>query len=209
MGDVVPFRKKRRWTRPEDYGHNPEPPTPTPPRQRPPKEPRKFRKFGFRAWQFWLVAFIGVGLWVGSDPLLMEPPALLADEPEKIDGDFTRCDQGRGAFCVIDGDTFKIGERSIRLIGIDAPETHPARCEAEAKAGEAATAQLQRLLNEGPFVIVGRIDEPTDKYGRELRAAKRTAPDGSSTLIARQMIDSGTVRPYRGGLRSSWCPQRD
>ncbi len=200
MGDVVPFRSKRRWTRPEDYGAGP-PPSGSG-NGRDPKPPR--RKW-FRPWQFWLLASIGVSLWVAEDPALMEPPSLFASDPEKVSGQFTRCGRKSSEHCVIDGDTFRLGERTVRIIGIDAPETHPARCPAEAQAGEKATAELQRLLNQGPFVMIGRIDEPTDKYGRELRALKRTMPDGRTALIASQMLESGTVRPYRGQLRTSWC----
>lgn len=200
MGDVVPFRKSRRWTRPEDYGHQSDPPP------RKPEPPRRGKgKRWLRPWMFWLVVFLGTSFWVGSDPVLFEPPALLATEPEHVTGEFTRCGRGRGENCVIDGDTFRLGDRTIRLIGIDAPETHPARCEAEAKAGEAATAELQRLLNAGPFVMVSRIDEPTDRYGRELRAVRRALPDGTTQVIAEEMIASGTVRAYRGAFRAGWC----
>lgn len=204
MGDVIPFRGERRWTRPEDYGFPPEPPDDGP--RRPQKKPKRGKSRRPRAWLFWLVSFVGIGLWVGSDPaLIMEPPSWLASEPETVDGTFTRCGPGRGENCVIDGDTFKIGERKIRIIGIDAPETHPARCDAEAQMGEKATAELQRLLNQGPFTIVGRIDDPVDKYGRELRAVKRVKSDGTTQLIARELIDSGMVRAYRGNFRRSWC----
>ena len=159
----------------------------------------------FSGWRPWILLTLLVSLFVLYDPMLIEPPAFLSTEPEKIKGNFTRCGPGRGTNCVVDGDTFKLGDRSIRLVSIDAPETHPARCEAEAKKGEAATAQLQSLLNQGPFVMTGRIDDPTDKYGRELRSATRTHPDGTTQSIARDMLESGTVRSYVGGLRRGWC----
>ena len=71
-------------------------------------------------------------LWPTLDPALVEPPALLSSDPESVHGTFNRCGLGRGVNCVIDGDTFKLGTRKVRIIGIDAPETHPANCEAEA-----------------------------------------------------------------------------
>lgn len=204
MGEIIPFRRKRRWTRPEDYGHDPgkgsgggmKPP-------RPPKPPRhsKWRT----GWRPWVLLTLLLALFVLYDPILVEPPAFLATDPEKVEGSFTRCGPGRGTFCVVDGDTFKLGERSIRLVGIDAPEMHPARCDAEAKKGEAATAELQRLLNQGPFVMTGRIDEPQDKYGRDLRSVSRTRPDGTTQSIAKDMVSSGHVRSYIGGLRTAWC----
>lgn len=200
MGDIIPFRRKRRWTRPEDYGHRPSGGGSGGP---PGRRPRGSRLLvGLRPWAL-LVALIA--LWVFYDPMLYEPPAFLAGKPEHIVGQFTRCGRGRGTFCVVDGDTFKLGERKIRLIGVDAPETHPARCPAEARMGEAATAELQRLLNEGPFTIIGRIDRPVDRHGRELRAVTRARPDGSTQSIAEALRARELVRRYRGGMRKSWC----
>lgn len=201
MGDIIRFRRKRRWTRPEDYGHRRSGGAPKPPPDgRPPRAARLLT--GLRPWAL-LVAL--VTLWVLYDPLLYEPPTFLSAEPERIAGRFTRCGTGRGAYCVVDGDTIKLRKRKIRLIGIDAPETHPPRCAAEAAAGEAATAELQRLLNQGPVIVASRIDRPTDRHGRELRALLRLRADGSTQSIAAAMIESGTVRPYLGGLRHSWC----
>jgi micrococcal nuclease len=144
-------------------------------------------------------------LWAAFDPALVEPPAILTGEPERVSGQFTRCGPGRGTFCVVDGDTIKFGERKIRIIGIDAPEMHPSRCSEEARLGEAATAQLQRLLNRGDFVMIGRIGGTRDYYGRDLRALRRTRPDGSFQSIAEDMLTSGLVRRYLGGLRGGWC----
>lgn len=198
MADIIRFpnRGKKSWTRPEDYGH----PSGKPPR--PPRGPRRPLLSGFRPWVLLVVLLVA---WKFYDPMLIEPPAFLAGEPETVRGQFTICGQGASANCVVDGDTFHIGQRRIRLIGIDAPETHPARCPAEAQAGAAATSALARMLNAGPFRMTARLDEPTDAYGRELRAAGRTAADGSYQSIATQMIDGGFAQRYAGGLRQSWC----
>jgi micrococcal nuclease len=141
------------------------------------------------------------------DPAAYEPPAFLSGAPETVERAFQRCGPDNDAdHCVIDGGTFRLGNRQIRLIGIDAPQTAAARCPAEAGAGEAATAELLRLLNQGPFVISGRFDAPRDRDGRELRAASRQRADGSIQSIAADMRGSGTVRRHLGGLRRSWCP---
>jgi micrococcal nuclease len=153
----------------------------------------------------WLFTAILLMLWPALDPALVEPPAILSSDPESVSGAFTRCGLGRGVNCVTDGDTFKLGERRVRIIGIDAPETHPAQCEAEAIAGDVATAELVRLLNQGPFTMSGRIGGAQDGYGRDLRALSRTLPDGTVQSIAADMIASGTVRRYLGGLRGGWC----
>ncbi|MGN6356956.1 MAG: thermonuclease family protein [Novosphingobium sp.] len=94
----------------------------------------------------------------------------MASEPETVSATFTRCGPGRGEACVIDGDTFKLGERKIRIVGIDTPEVD-ARCPQEAQLAEAATVHIQEVLNRGPFQMIARLDEPTDRYGRELRAS--------------------------------------
>ena len=98
----------------------------------------------------------------------------------------------------------KIGPRKIRIIGIDAPETHPARCPEEARAGEAATAELQRLLNQGPFTMTGRIDDSHDRFGRDLRAIGRARADGTMQSIAEDLRAGGFVHRYLG-YKTGWC----
>lgn len=160
-------------------------------------------------WLRFLQPFIILGLffviWVHRDPALIEPPAFLSTSPEQGSQQFTRCGLGRGYACVIDGDTFKLGQRSVRIIGIDAPETHPARCPEEARLGDLATAKLQDLLNQGPFEMVAPIYGTQDKYGRDLRVIRRKLPDGSYDDIASDMRESGLARRYLGGLRGGWC----
>lgn len=144
-------------------------------------------------------------LYVGAgDPALVEPPEWLATEPEPVSAEFTRCAAGGAAACVVDGDTFHLGERRIRIIGIDTPEVK-ARCPAEAEQAEAATAMLQGLLNQGPFEMVGPLYRDRDRYGRELRALRRKLPDGSVQSIASEMRESGLARRYLGGFRGGWC----
>lgn len=161
------------------------------------------RRFAVGARPFVLLALL-VGLWPALDPALVEPPSFLATEPEIVAASFTRCGRGRGHACVVDGDTFKLGDRSIRIIGIDAPEVR-AQCAQEARLAEQATARLQALLNQGPVELVGRIDQTRDRYGRDLRAVRRTLPDGSIQSIAAEMREAGLARRYLGGLRSGWC----
>ena len=105
---------------------------------------------------------------------------------------------------MVDGDTFKLGQRKIRIVGIDAPETHPAHCPEEARLGEAATAELIRLLNQGPFEMTARIDDMRDRYGRDLRVITRNKPDGTIQSIAEDMRASGLAHRYLG-RKSNWC----
>ena len=138
------------------------------------------------------------------DPALVDPPALLSSEPERVSETFSRCGIGRAHACVIDGDTFKLGKRKVRIIGIDAPETHPARCPQEARLGERATARLQELLNQGPFEMVAPAYGDHYKYGRDLRTVQRRLSDGSYQSIASEMRESGLAHRYTG-FKTGWC----
>jgi endonuclease YncB( thermonuclease family) len=146
-----------------------------------------------------------LSIWPMADPALVDPIGFLATNPERVDQHFTRCGPGRGHACVIDGDTIKLGQRKIRVIGIDAPEVHSPQCPEEARLAEAATAKLQILLNQGPFDMVGSITRDKDRYGRDLRALNRINPDGTPTSIAEEMRKSGLAHRYLGGYKSGWC----
>ena len=124
---------------------------------------------------------------------------------EIITAKFVRCGQRGSGACVPDGDTLIIGPRRIRIIGIDAPELHPARCPAEAAKGEAAASALLALVNQGPFSLAGPSPVVRDEYGRELRHLLRGRADGSVQSIADDLVATGTVRPYLRGPRDPWC----
>lgn len=151
-----------------------------------------------------LAIFLAAGIAIHQMAGFYEPPGFLQGEPVEVWGDFTRCGAGRGAFCVVDGDTFKLGEVKYRVTGIDTAEVDAA-CPAEAAQAEASTQALQRWLNRGPFQLATRLDEPTDRYGRTLAIVKRAGPDGSEDRLAEWMIAEGGARGYDGGLRGGWC----
>jgi endonuclease YncB( thermonuclease family) len=207
VGQNIRFRR-RKWTRSRDYG--------AAETKRPiwPDKDRVTVRGVVRETMHWLVVFrpfillailISIFLSPLADPAMVEPPDWLAMQPEPVAEEFSRCGPGRGHGCVIDGDTFKLGERSVRIIGIDTPETHPARCAKEADLGEAATAKLQDLLNQGPFEMVAPVYGTTDRYGRDLRVVRRKLPDGGTQSIAAEMRESGLARRYLGGLRAGCC----
>lgn len=193
MGKLLPFRRRSRWTQASSYTS----------RSRP-VSVRFRRKLSLFALRPFLLVAILVALWIGYDPGLVDPPEILMGEPEAVGMTFTRCGPGRGEACVIDGDTFKLGKRKIRIVGIDAPEVH-AQCPQEAQLAEAATVHLLELLNQGPFEMIARLDDPTDRYGRELRTLRRRGQDGEFVSIAAQMRDGGYARRYLSGLRQGWC----
>ena len=170
-----------------------------PRRQAPRFWPQRRSRLLFAARPFVLAGVLFVA-WAGADPMLVDPPGFLSSEPERISAHFTRCGPGRSNACVVDGDTLKLGKRKIRIIGIDAPETHPARCADEARLGEQATARLQELLNQGPFQMVAPVYGKQDRYGRDLRSIRRGAQS-----IADDMRESGLAHRYLGGFKQGWC----
>ena len=111
---------------------------------------------------------------------------------------FGTCKWGGGTNCVVDGDTFWIGGEKVRIAGIDAPETHPARCDDEARLGEEATEKLRALLNGGAVTMTS-IDRDRDVYGRLLR---NVAVNGAD--VGEAMVGAGVAREYAGGRRP-WC----
>ena len=142
-------------------------------------------------------------IWPAADPALIDPPGFLSTDPEVVDERFSRCGPGRSHACVIDGDTFKLGQRKVRIIGIDAPEVH-GECARETQLAERSTARLQQLLNEGPFEMIGRFDDLKDRYGRDLRMVRRTAAGGGYRSIAEEMRRSGLANRYVG-FKLGWC----
>lgn len=70
---------------------------------------------------------------------------------------------------VVEGDTVQQGEDRWRLVGLDAPEIHHARCPAEREAGVLAAARLVALIRAGGATldpVAGK--RKRDKYGRRL-----------------------------------------
>ena len=210
MGDRVPFRQRlwplrkrpkapKSWTRPEDYGQV----LPASQWRGEPARPNILVRF-WRAIRWWLALIVLAVVWVlYRNAIAYDPPAFLQGEPVEVSGTFTRCGAGRGQLCVVDGDTLKLDQRTIRLVGLDAPEVR-ARCPAEALGAERATAVLQRWVNAAPFELVPRLDSPTDKYGRELMTARRDV-SGRPETAAEVLIEAGVARAYLGDARQGWC----
>lgn len=146
----------------------------------------------------WLVPLLFL---IGAlmDPALIKPRWILAAPPEEIGDSFTLCGVGRGHACVIDGDTFKLGVRKIRIAGIDAPELGNAQCPEEAALGVKARDRLRVLLNQGGFTMTAHRLQRSDTYGRELMAVERGEVD-----IGQQLIDEGLAHRYLGS-KGSWC----
>jgi endonuclease YncB( thermonuclease family) len=132
------------------------------------------------------------------DPSLIQPIGPLA-ATEQVSATFTPCGPGRGSACVIDGDTFKLGDRKIRITGIDAPELMTPRCPAEAALARRAADRLLVLLNQGPFDMVAHRLQRQDRHGRDLMVIRR-----GDKSIGSQLIEEGLAHRYIGSKRS-WC----
>lgn len=144
--------------------------------------------------------------------LTSDLPSQASDDklPVSSIGDKTRIKRGGGRHfpicsggaarenCVVDGDTFYMDGTAIRIMDIDAPETHPPRCAYEADLGDRATWRLSQLLSAGAFQLV-RANRDVDKYGRQLRVVIR---DGRS--IGKMLVTEGLARTW-SGKRRPWC----
>lgn len=133
------------------------------------------------------------------DPSLIPPFGPLAAPSEVVSTEFTLCGPGSGAGCVIDGDDFRLGDRQVRIIGIDAPGLANPRCPAEAALARKAADRLVVLLNQGPFDMVAHRLQRTDRKGRVLMVVKQ---GGES--IGWRLIDEGLAHRY-WGVKRSWC----
>ena len=159
-----------------------------------------------RAWRPWLIAgliLLAASQWSRLFPRLFPPPPPAV--VEQVDKTFVRCGQAHGDACVVEGDTFHIGARRIRVQGIDAPELHPPRCAEEARLGEAAAAALLAQLNARPSTMTSDSAHAFDEYGRELRRVTRTGPDGKPVSIGDALVAAGLAREFLHGQRGVWC----
>ena len=165
------------------------------PRRRPPSF--KPKRTDIRR-ALWLIPILLLG---GAllDPSLLAPVGPLAAPPQRVSTSFTSCGPGRGSACVIDGDTLKLGDRKIRIIGIDAPELMAPQCPAEEVLARKSADRLRELLNQGEFEMVAHRLQRRDRHGRDLMVLQR---NGQS--IGAILIDEGLADRYLGSKRS-WC----
>ena len=110
---------------------------------------------------------------------------------------------------VVDGDTLAVRvnvwigqdlQVLVRLRGIDAPEIR-GRCLSERARAQAATARLAKLV-AGGTVELRQIEG--DKYFGRVLADVSTPADKN---VAERLIAAGSVRPYSGDTRQSWCAE--
>lgn len=96
---------------------------------------------------------------------------------------------------IVDGDTIVVGDETVRLIGIDTPETKkpgtPVQC-----FGRAATAETTRLV-DGERVRLVLDVEKRDRYGRLLAYVYRRSDDRfvNAELVRRGFAGAATYPP--------------
>ena len=137
-------------------------------------------KSAFRA--FWLSGFLASAL------MLAAAPALSTGKDRLQVGEVLR---------VVDGDTVRLGEERIRIIGLDAPEMR-GQCRKERRLAIRARDRLEALLATDDVEILRSAR--TDKYRRTLAIIRADGVD-----VARVLIAEGLARPYGGERRRGWC----
>lgn len=111
---------------------------------------------------------------------------------------------------VIDGDTvyvpthmvsgFPVGI-SVRVLGVDTPETRGAKCDNERQMGEAAKIFVRDVLAKAESVSI--TYRKWDKYGGRINGT--IVVDGKD--LGTMLIAAGLAVPYSGGARANvWCP---
>lgn len=96
---------------------------------------------------------------------------------------------------VVDGDTIVVNEdTTIRLVGIDTPETvdprRPIGC-----FGKEASNKVKTLLT-GKIVILEKDVSETDKYNRSLRYVYLPLEDGRTLFVNDYLVREGFAKVY-------------
>lgn len=116
------------------------------------------------------------------------------------------------ALSVTDGDTVRVripdwsgtpfGVISVRVLGIDTPESQKAfaKCDRELALGQTAKNYAKQLIP--PNSRLSFVYRGNDKYGGRVLGSIQL-PDGRD--YATVMLSAGLARPYDGKKKASWC----
>lgn len=123
----------------------------------------------------------------------------------------------RADIYVIDGDTIVVDREHIRLVGLNAPETRGAKCEAERRLGYLAKARLVALLtaacgplSRAPATCLDMAREPhKDRYGRGLARLRAGGADVAAILIREGLAEPYDCAHGHCPVRMTWCGARD
>ena len=105
------------------------------------------------------------------------------------------------AIVVIDGDTVEQGGVRWRLVGLDAPEIHGAKCAEERRLGIITAARLITLIEERGGALEAVTGKRRDKFGRKLGRLLIGGEDWAA-ISTRERL----AVPFAGlGRRHDWC----
>ena len=116
----------------------------------------------------------------------------------------------KGSISVTDGDTIKcvidlgfsiMHKATIRLAGINCPETRT-RNLVEKELGKKAKQHLKELLKGREIIIY--CEKEKGKFGRVIGTLWAKDSEYVSSNVNRQMIRDGHAREYTGGKRLPW-----
>lgn len=147
-----------------------------------------------------LVFFLGLGfLWFGLRPATQLPPTppptpLVENTPEATSSGSLGIEGERVLVtAVIDGDTIKVKDgQTVRLIGIDTPETKHPRKSVQC-FGKEASNETKNLL-EGKAVILQKDVSETDQYKRVLRYVFLPLENGELLFVNDYLVREGFAR---------------
>ena len=100
-------------------------------------------------------------------------------------------DQFSGEAKVIDGDSLIVGDREVRLFGIDAPEATQ-RCDRQGQAWTCGLAAADQLASKVAGFLVQCVSTGRDKHGRTVARCRIGATD-----LNRYMVATGYALAYR------------
>jgi len=107
---------------------------------------------------------------------------------------------------VIDGDTVEVDGVSLRIAGIDTPETWKPRCARERELGLAAKKRLIELLDKGELTVV-IVSPAGGGFGRALGYVYVGEIDVGETLMREGLALKWTRGPVSKAARMAiWCP---
>jgi len=122
----------------------------------------------------------------------------------------------KGPIRVIDGDTVEVildrgfgdlKKVSLRINGVDAPESRTRKNLLEREAGKLITEVVIRWVLQNENLMFFASSEEKPKYaGRIVGSLLAGGPAGWS--LADFLIENGLARPYRGGKRVPWTDRK-
>jgi len=113
---------------------------------------------------------------------------------------------------VVDGDTLRVVASvwpgidvpvSVRLSGIDTPESRRPKCEEERTAGKRAAALVREMVKPGDAVRLR--DVHGGKYAGRVVARLMLLTEQGEVDLGQLLIARHLAVPYFGGRKADWC----